>query len=221
MCGRYTIAKTKNEVLAYLNSNFNIKNIDGLSLPRYNISPSQSHLTIIRIEDSFKAGMINWNYKINYQGKLKQVINARSETVNKLYSFRDAFKTKRCLILADSFYEWDRETKQPYRFILEDSNIYLYAGIYDSYRENNKKKYGALILTTNANELVNEHHQRMPVILDLEAAKNYLNYSLSPEEITDLLKPYPAELMAKYPVSKEVNSPINDNASLIKKTTIN
>ncbi|MFW5888966.1 MAG: SOS response-associated peptidase [Bacillota bacterium] len=221
MCGRFTIAKTKEQVLSFLKENFNITNFDNLSLPRYNISPSQPLITLINSKANFKAGLINWDYKIKYKNKLKQVINSRSETINKLYSFKDAFKHKRCLILADSFYEWDRTSKQPYRFLLNDESLYFYAGIYDSYQKDSKKHYGALIITTKANDLVKEHHLRMPVILDTATAKKYLDYSLELEEVKALLNPYPSELMKSYPVSKAVNNPKNDRLEIIKKTTKN
>ena len=198
---------------------FNIEKLDNLSLPRYNISPSQELITLINVKGNFKAGMINWDFKIKHNNKLKQVINSRSETINKLYSFKEAIKHKRCLILADSFYEWDKESKQPFRFLLKNKGLYFYAGIYDSYFENNKKKYGTLIITINANEIVKKHHSRMPVILDLESAKKYLDYNIDMDEIINLLNPYPASLMRSYPVSKQVNSPKNDNLELIKKTT--
>ncbi|MCF7923602.1 MAG: SOS response-associated peptidase [Candidatus Izimaplasma sp.] len=221
MCGRFTIAKTKTQVLTFLKENFSFEKLTDFTVPRYNLSPGQDVIALIKNNSNYRVGLIPWDYKISVNGLFKQVINARSETVDQKYSFKDAFKTRRCLILADSFYEWDQSTKEPMRFLLKNENLFFYAGIYEIYEENNTKKFGALILTTKANDLVQMHHQRMPVILDVERAKRYLDETLNDEELISLLSPISSRLMTKYRVSKAVNSPKNDSISLIKKTTNN
>lgn len=221
MCGRFTISKDKSEVIGFLNQHFSIDNIGTIDLPRYNIGPGQDILALIFDGDKYRAGTIPWDYKIEYKGKLKQIINARSESIDQKYSFKDSFKYKRCLIVSDGFYEWDKITKTPYRIVKTDGSLYFYAGIYKQYIEENQKKFGALIITTKANPLVEIHHERMPVILDPESAKEYLNPHTPIEEIKNILVPYSPEKMDLYEVSKDVNSMSNDNLLLIKKTTNN
>ncbi len=220
MCGRFTITKEKDEVIEFLNNHFQIKELNDIDLPKYNIGPGQDLLSVIYDGNHYRAGFIPWDYKTSYKGEFKQVINARSETIDQLFSFKNAFKNKRCLILADGFYEWDQQTKQPYRITKKDNHLYFYAGIYERFNKNDKNTFGALIITTEANELINKHHQRMPVILDVEKAKNYLSQDLSIDELKMLLEPYPEKLMSLYPVSKDVNHMKNDSIELIKKTTI-
>lgn len=219
MCGRYTISKKKDEVIAYIEKHFHIKVKDDLTLPRYNVGPGQEILAILYDGRSYRAGLIAWDYQINFKGTFKQIINARSETVDEKYAFKDAFKDKRCLIPADGFYEWNRTTKRPYYITTKEKDLYFYAGIYDGKIIDGKKHFGALILTTEANDLLKDHHHRMPVILKGQQAKQYLDGSLDIHEIKAMLQPYPSEQMTIYPVSKDVNSVKNEGPDLIKKTT--
>ncbi|MGE4571550.1 MAG: SOS response-associated peptidase [Candidatus Izemoplasmatales bacterium] len=221
MCGRFTISKNKEVVESFLKDHFEIHDLKDIDLPRYNVSPGQPILAVIKVNNSYRAGLIPWDYKVKFQNKYKQVINARSETVDQLYSFKKAFKDQRCLVVSDGFYEWDKLSKQPYRILKKDESLYFYAGIYDHFTVDGKKLFGLTILTTEANELIKDHHHRMPVILDIEKAKTYISNDLSMDEIKSLLEPYPKESMLLYPVSKAVNSFQNDSVDLIKKTTTN
>jgi putative SOS response-associated peptidase YedK len=221
MCGRFTITKTKDDVFRFLYRHFDLKDVQDFDLPRYNIGPGQDIIALLYDGQNYRVGNIPWDYRIKTNGKLKQMINARAETVDERYSFKHAFKSRRCIILADGFYEWDQITKQPYRIFKKEEELYFYAGIYGSYMKDGNQSFGALILTTKANSLIEEHHSRMPVILDVERAKKYLDPSLDLDEVKLLLSSYPSDLMAFYPVSKQVNSTHNDDINLIKKTTIN
>lgn len=219
MCGRFTVSKSKEEVVKFIKDHFEVENVQDFNLPRYNIGPGQDLICLVKDGEKYRAGLIPWDYKIQVNGKHKQMINARSETIDEKYSFKEAFKSKRCLIIADSFYEWDQLSKQPYRLMKKDEGLYLYAGIYHPYMLDNHKKYGALIVTTKANALLEVHHPRMPVIFDVEQAKNYLNMQLKPDEVKMMLNSYSEDKMKIYPVSKDVNSVRNDSENLIKKTT--
>ncbi|MDA3932175.1 MAG: SOS response-associated peptidase family protein [Tenericutes bacterium] len=148
MCGCFTITKNKEEVLRFLTKHFNIDKIEGINVPRFNIGPGQDIIALIFDGENYRAGLIPWDYKVKIKGQYKQVINARSESVQEKYSFKNAFKDNRCIILTDGFYEWDQQTKQPYRFILKTNQLYFYAGIYDQFKLDNKKVFGSLILTT-------------------------------------------------------------------------
>ncbi|HKL47720.1 MAG TPA: SOS response-associated peptidase [Candidatus Izemoplasmatales bacterium] len=221
MCGRFTISKEKEDVVKFLNDYFQVTIPGDFDLPRYNVSPGQKILAVLFDGENHRAGLIPWDYKINHHGRYKQMINARSESVDGLYAFKKAFKSKRCLIVADGFYEWDQSSKQPYRIEKHNQGLYFYAGIYDGKVIGGKKHFGALILTTEANPLIKKHHPRMPVMLEGQMAKQYLNDSLSAEAVKLLLHPYPEEKMTIYPVSKDVNNGKNDTSDLIKKTTNN
>jgi len=219
MCGRFTIAKEKEEVLEFLNKQFEIDSLEDIELPRYNVGPGQDILAVLYDGQKYRAGLIPWNYQIKYQGKLKPLINARGETIEEKYSFKKAFENNRCLIVTDGFYEWDEKSKQPYRIVKKDEGLMFYAGIYESFTKDGQKHFGSLIITTKANDLIKEHHHRMPVIFDSEQAKSYLDPTLSLEEIKVLIEPYPQEKLMIYPVSQDVNKPTNDYSDLIKKTT--
>jgi putative SOS response-associated peptidase YedK len=219
MCGRFTISKEKDEVIKFIKVHFHINEIDDLDLPRYNIGPGQDILAVLFDGKSYRAGLIPWDYRIKHKDQYKQVINARSETVDERYSFKKAFQSKRCLIPADGFYEWDQTSKQPYRITKKDQGMYFYAGIYDMKIIHGEKRFGALILTTSANDIIATHHPRMPVILDGPSAKNYLEQGLESDEIKILLSSYPSDQMIIYPVGKAVNNVRNDFPELIKKTT--
>ncbi|QWB99496.1 SOS response-associated peptidase [Mycoplasmatota bacterium] len=219
MCGRFTIAKSKSHVLEYLKKHFAIEKVEGLHLPRYNVGPGQDILAVIYDGDHYRAGTIPWDYKVKYKGRFKQVINARSESVDEKYAFKNAFRNQRCLILSDGFYEWDQLTKRPYRFVLKNNDLYFYAGIYDRFQIEDKLVFGSLILTTDANDVVSEHHSRMPVILNIDQAKAFLRKDLEIDQIKALLQPALAKEILSYPVDKSVNKMSHDSSELIKKTT--
>ncbi|MFP4478895.1 MAG: SOS response-associated peptidase [Candidatus Izemoplasmatales bacterium] len=219
MCGRFTITKNKEVVIDFLKENFNISNVEGMDVPRYNVGPGQDVISVIYDGERYRAGLIAWDYKINIKGQYTQLINARSETVHEKYAFKKAFKNKRCLILSDGFYEWDQESKQPYRFILKTNEMFFYAGIYDQFLIDNQKSFGALILTTKANQLVSNHHSRMPVILDVNQAKAFLREDIDLPSLQALLVPFSESKMHAYPVDTKVNKMSFDSPELIKKTT--
>lgn len=144
----------------------------------------------------------------------KIIINARVETAAEKPSFRNLFKNRRCLVVADGFYEWLRESKSrlPYRFTLQDGRLFSLAGLWDRWRRPDGTELETYtILTTQANDLVAPIHHRMPVILDEDGERAWLNG----EPGGDLLRPYPASEMAKTKVSTRVNKAGRDDPSLI------
>ncbi|KUG24255.1 hypothetical protein ASZ90_005975 [hydrocarbon metagenome] len=128
-----------------------------------------------------------------------KLINARAETVNKKPSFKDAFKRKRCLIIADGFYEWKREgkTKTPLYFYLKSNLPFGFAGLYETWISPEKKEIKTcVIITTVANDLIAPVHDRMPVILSGEQENVWLESDASKiSDLLPLLRPYPAEEM--------------------------
>jgi putative SOS response-associated peptidase YedK len=130
--------------------------------------------------------------------------------------FRTAVEKRRCLVLADGFYEWQKTSgrKRPHRIILENEDPFAFAGIWSVWQDEHQAKvFSFSIITTEANPVVAEIHPRMPVILHPNDEQKWL--TMPPEDATTLLKPYPASLMRTYEVSPEVNSPKNDSPEII------
>ena len=217
MCGRFTLTET----IAKLQLLFEFEYAEGEVLPRYNIAPSQNILTVIgngnqRIGRQMKWGLVPFwakDEKIGYK-----MINARAEGIDSKPSFKAPFKSRRCLILADGFYEWMKtdEGKQPYRFIMKDEKPFAFAGIWDTWHKGDNSLTSCTIITTGPNEVTGDVHDRMPVILMESDFEDWLNPRFNDTEyLKSLLEPYPAEKMDKYPVSSKVNSPKNELAELI------
>ena len=143
---------------------------------------------------------------------------ARSETVAEKPSFRKAFKDRRCLVLSDGFYEWRRTSdgKQPYYIHMKDGSPFAFAGLWESWRDGEEIR-SCTIITTDANELVGEIHNRMPVILPPEDYSLWLDPDFKEREaLTSLLRPHPNDAMEAYPVSRRVNSPSNNAPNCIE-----
>lgn len=184
--------------------------------PRYNIAPTQMIPAIVAAESGnrqFKPlrwGLIpSWSKDPTIGAKL---INARSETVAEKPSFRSAFKQRRCLILADGFYEWRKQSgkKQPFYFRLENGSPFAFAGLWERWDSEDSRLETCTILTTEANQTVAQVHDRMPVILKADSYDRWLDPSQPPALLQELLRPYDSDLMTAYPVSLSVNSPRND-----------
>ena len=140
-----------------------------------------------------------------------RMINARAETLAEKPSFKRLIGKRRCLVLADGFYEWRKEGKGkvPMRFVLRGGELFSFAGLWDSWEKPDGVELQSFtIITTQANDLLKPIHERMPVILGKEGEERWLDQD--PKEVHELLVPYPVEMMEFYDVSKLVNSPIND-----------
>jgi putative SOS response-associated peptidase YedK len=133
---------------------------------------------------------------------VKPLINARAETVATKPTFRQAFRSKRCLILTDGFYEWKRagKSKVPHRIALKSGEPFAFAGIWSTVHDPSGRPYTTFaILTTEANELVAQIHTRMPVILHAQRCPL--------DEAQALLASFSADLLTLYEVSPRINSP--------------
>jgi len=147
-----------------------------------------------------------------------KLINARGETLTEKPSFRDAVQKRRCLVLTDGFYEWRRSggEKQPYRITLADESLFTFAGLWESWNAPGGRDVRTFtIITTEPNGLMKPIHNRMPAMLTPEMEKVWISDEPL-EEILHLLQPYDAKEMNAYPVSSRVNSPKNNEASLIQ-----
>jgi putative SOS response-associated peptidase YedK len=143
------------------------------------------------------------------------MINARSETASTKPAFSDALKFRRCLVLADGFYEWQKtgKVKQPYCFEINDGELFAFAGIWDRWSDASGKPLETCsILTTNPNAVTSSVHDRMPVILNPDSYDLWLDPGMKDvSAVSELLRPYDARLMRCYPVSSRINSAVNDD----------
>jgi len=143
-----------------------------------------------------------------------KMINARAETLLEKPSFKRLVGKRRCLVLADGFYEWRKEGKGkvPMRFLVKDKDPFAFAGLWDTWRKPDGSELRSFtIITTQANDLLRQIHERMPVILYKRDEEKWLDPNISdPVRLLPLLASYPSELMEAYDVSTLVNSPMND-----------
>jgi putative SOS response-associated peptidase YedK len=143
------------------------------------------------------------------------MINARSETAHTLPAFREAMKSRRCLIPADGFYEWKRDgkTKQPFCFEVSEGQLFAFAGLWERWRDpSGQWVKSCSILTTTPNAVTSAVHDRMPVILHPDSYDLWLDPGMqNVAAISELLKPYDAGLMRCYPVSTRINHVANDD----------
>ncbi|MBS2969308.1 SOS response-associated peptidase [Metabacillus sp. KIGAM252] len=211
MCGRFTQTFDEN-VFDY----FPVFNSGDLTVEKtFNAAPTQKLLAIAGSDGKYKAGYLKWGLVPSWTSALKGsgIINARAETVTEKPSFKHLIDRKRCLILADSFYEWQNsETgKIPYRFLLRSEEPFAFAGLWDRWRKDGKDLVTCTIITTKANGLVHEVHDRMPVIFKHCTASAWLD--MNKEKAVEKLLPIPEKEMKAYQVSSKINSPAINEAS--------
>ncbi len=219
MCGRFTLTVDP----AQVQDTFSSYTFPEKFAPRFNIAPTQPVLAIPN-DDKFAADFFIWGL-IPMWAKDPSIgnrlINARAETLAEKPAFRGSLKYKRCLILADGFYEWKtvegRKSKTPYFIHMKDRQPFAFAGLWDSWNspEGSQLKT-CTIITTEPNELMSLLHNRMPVILHPRDYAKWLDPSpQTPDQLTPLLKPFPANAMDAYPVTPLVNKPANDIPELV------
>lgn len=217
MCGRYTL-RTPVDSLA---ERFKIQEYPSSLTPNYNTAPTQEVAAVVEEDDQRKLEMFHWGLIPSWAKDPaigNKMINARAETVSEKPSFRSAFKKRRCLILADGFYEWQKTDngKQPYHIKMQDDSPFAFAGLWEIWKDEEEIR-SCTIITTEANNLMNEIHHRMPVILPPENYEMWLDPDFDEKEaLTSLLKPYPANVMEAYPVSRRVNKPSNNEPSVVE-----
>jgi len=220
MCGRFMLKTSRDEIVDL----FDVRSGPSLC-PRYNIAPSQE-AAIVRTADDGKRelamaefGLVpHWadDPKVGYK-----MINARSETVDRLPSFREAYRKRRCLIPTDGFFEWQtvdpsgKGPKQPFVIRRRDEKLFAFAGIYEHWRskDGTRRVESFAIVTTSANRGLSPIHPRMPVVLDKEAWARWLN----PEQDgRPLLKPCPEDWLEPIMIGLHINRPANDDPSVLE-----
>ena len=216
MCGRYRLSRRKQAIEQY----FETAN-EAEWEPRYNIAPSQM-VGVIR-QDAAKPeryfSLVRWGlipYWSQDASTGHKMINARSETVADKPAFGEPFRRRRCLIPADGFYEWQRSKriKQPFHFGMRDDSMFAFAGVWDRWRDaTGQVVESCSILTTTPNSLLADVHDRMPVILGSECYELWLDPGFrNTGVLAEMLRPFDARLMRRYPVSNRINSVSNDDA---------
>jgi len=218
MCGRFTLITP----LSILRKIFSIATATCDIEASYNIAPTQEVAAVIFQENKslvkFRWGLVpSWSKDLS--GKSKR-INARAETISTKPSFRKAFKEKRCLILADGFYEWKKVKggKQPFYLTLPSGEPFAFAGIYETWQDSDGSAYDSCcIITTEASETVRGIHDRMPVILEPEVLETWINPEMQDtDQLEEVLKSAYVRDLKSHPVSRLVNTPANNNPACIE-----
>jgi putative SOS response-associated peptidase YedK len=215
MCGRYRLSRRKE----LLEEHFDADLGDMAWAPRFNIAPTQ-FVPVIRSAPSGKRdfSLLRWRLVPSWSAdpsRAASMINARAETAATKPAFRDALKSRRCLIPADGFYEWQKlgKTKQPYCFETDKGGLFALAGIWESWSD---PSAGTLetcsILTTSPNELAAKVHDRMPAILEPRFYDVWLNQDTTDARVAlEVLTPFDAARMNLFPVSTRVSYAVNDD----------
>ena len=216
MCGRYRLSRRKQ----IIEEQFETQNWNDDWSPRYNIAPTQP-VPVIRQhpkEPIRQLSLMKWGLVPSWakdKSGAARMINARSETAITKPAFRDALKSRRCLIPADGFYEWKRTpaSKQPYCFEVNEGELFAFAALWDGWKDASGNWVTTCsILTTTPNTVTSPVHDRMPVILHPDSYDLWLDPGMrDANAASELLKPYDARLMRCYPVSTRINRAANDD----------
>ena len=219
MCGRFAFYSPAEAVVRL----FGVSEVPPM-MPRYNQAPTQFVATIRQLPGQSPAvSFLRWGL-IPSWAKDKAIgnklINARGETVHSKPSFRSAFRQRRCLVLADGFYEWRAEggIKQPYYISLQSGDPFAMAGLWEQWDDgvSDVPLATCTIITTEPNELLSRIHRRMPVILPSTRHEAWLDPAMHDvARLRDVLVPYDSDAMTYRPVSRAVSNPRNDGPELL------
>lgn len=222
MCGRYTLSARPEQIAAA----FELPEVPDLE-PSFNIAPTQAVATVRldAVSGSRRLHRMRWGLVPSWADDPaigNRMINARVETVATKPAFRHAFRRKRCLVIADGFYEWKREgsRKQPYFIRMDGGRPFAFAGLWEHWERDAGAFESCTIITTDPNGLMGPIHDRMPVILRPEDYRRWLDPEQhEPARLQAMLSPYPADEMTAWPVSTLVNRPANDRPECVRPLT--
>lgn len=219
MCGRFTLTAEREQI----EERFSFRMTNLTLTPHYNIAPSQLVLNVMNDGNENRAGFLRWGLIPSWAKEEaigNRMINARAETVAEKPSFKRALQKRRCLVIADGFYEWKAEGKKktPMFITLGSREPFGFAGLWETWKApNGEAIHSCTIITTTPNTLMESIHTRMPVILSREAEALWLDRTIDdPQKLLPLLVPYPDKEMSVYEVSLFVNSPRNDAPTCIE-----
>ncbi len=215
MCGRFAFYSPAEATAAL----FGVSDVPELK-PRFNIAPTQS-IAAIRLDskESREVALLRWGL-VPFWAKDPSIgnrmINARAETVAEKPSFRAAYRKRRCLILADGFYEWRKEAdgKTPYFISLASGAPFVFAGLWEDWRakDSDDSLQSTAIITTAANDFMSQLHHRMPVVLQQDAADRWLGGD--EQLLSDASESSPA--FRAWPVDRRVNNARNEGEDLVE-----
>ncbi len=224
MCGRFTLTHDIQTIARTILSPQMVEVPPSLqTTPRYNVAPTQDVVTVLS-DGGAHLDLLRWGLIPSWakeEGIGAKMINARAETLAEKPSFKRLLHSRRCLVVADGFFEWMHEpgskTKTPMYITLKNYEPFAFAGLWDSWRSPNGQQIRTCtIITTEPNEVVRPIHNRMPAILSRQAREMWLEPDLRDEQILlPLLAPYASNEMAARPVSRLVNNPAYDSAEVI------
>ncbi len=215
MCGRFAFY-SPTEATAAL---FGVSSVPEVK-PRYNIAPTQSIAAVrVSAEETRELALLRWGL-VPFWAKDPSIgnrmINARAETVAEKPSFRAAYRKRRCLILADGFYEWRKESdgKTPYFISLASGDPFAFAGLWENWhaKESDESLQSAAIITTAANEFMSQLHHRMPVVLEKDAADRWLDGD--EQVLSEVGESSP--VFRAWPVDRRVNNARNEGEELVE-----
>ncbi len=221
MCGRYILGRVED-----LSERFQLRDLNLALTPTWNAAPSQSLPVILSGDDgNWHGQLMRWGllprWKPRDGGRAPEPINARAETLAERPMFRPLIARRRCIVPATGFYEWQQTDhgKQPIVLRPTDQELYGFAGLWDETTGPDGEPVRSFtIVTGEPNELVAPIHNRMAVILDPDVESAWLDLDVTDwPDVAQLLKPYLAERMECFPVSKAVNNTRNDDPSLIQR----
>ena len=220
MCGRFTLTTSPEQ----LRQEFPWLSVPDEISPRYNIAPTQP-VAVVPNDGKNQLEYFLWGLIPSWAKDPaigNRMINARAETLNEKPAFKAAFRRRRCLILADGFFEWQVEAGQkskiPMYIRMQSGQPFAFAGLWENcHAPDGSQILSCTIITTEPNELMKPIHNRMPVILPKSAYYTWLaQEEADTGRLQQLLKPYPSEEMTAYAVSRLVNSPGNDRPDVIQ-----
>jgi putative SOS response-associated peptidase YedK len=221
MCGRFVVSYTYDELVQFLETSFDpfvIKH--QLRIPDYNIAPSKHITSMVFDGEQYRIGQLKWGFKPFERFKYP-LINVRSETIDDKPIYRHAFHSRRCIIFANGFYEWQTNgvKKLPHYIYPNKQSIWLFAGIFAKLEDqSNQPEYTTAILTKAAQSNLQVLHERMPVILSVEEAKIWLDQSSSKEHLISLFQKDSVDLKF-HPVSLQVNNAHQNSIDNIKRVS--
>lgn len=221
MCGRYTLLADELKIRQRFDIPYEIDNYH----PNYNIAPSQQVLAVIHDGKNRRAGYLRWGLVPSWAKDEKignKMINARSETAHVKPSFRNLMARRRCLVIADSFYEWQmtEEGKIPKRIQLENRELFAFAGLWDKWQQGDKTLFTCTLLTKDSNTFMKSIHHRMPIILPKDKEEIWIKQSFAnAKEAQHFLNSFEMDPLTAYSVSDFVNNVKNNDVQCIEPLT--
>jgi len=218
MCGRSSLHDAPVSVL----ERFSLPPVIPGFKPRYNIAPTQEQLTIFA-DDIGRVQLrpLRWGLVPAWAQDRSigaRMINARSDTLATKDTWESLLRKRRCLVLADGYYEWNSvdKSRTPMFFHLSDHRPFAMAGVWDHWEKNGDVLDTCAVITTDANSLAAKFHHRMPVLLSLDEAEEWIDPATRTRRAVELMVPYKEADLECYEVSRFVNSPANDSPECIE-----